>query len=190
MDTAACSSSEGHAGVVLTTPRMVLRAVRDDDLPALHRKIFGAADVMQWAFGGVALSLRESESFIHAHMSPIPSPTGLAVVVDRSGGAVLGIAGLNPCAVLAADDLEIGFVLAREAWGRGLATEIGRAQLRLGFEQLGRRRLLALAAAENIASVHTLTKLGMQHHSEVRPAGRALRQVYCVDAEAWRSGSE
>ncbi len=175
---------------MLTTPRMVLRAVRDDDLGPLHQKIFGAIDVMKWAFGGEALSPRESESFVHAHMRPIPSPTGLAVLVDRSGGAVLGIAGLNPCAVLAADDLEIGFVLAREAWGRGLATEIGRAQLRLGFEQLGRRRLLALAAGENIASIRILTRLGMLHHSEARPAGRAVRQVYCMVTEAWRAGSE
>jgi ribosomal-protein-alanine N-acetyltransferase len=104
---------------------MVLRAVCDNDLGPLHHKIFSVPDVMKWAFGGQVLSPPESDSFIGAHFGLTPSSIGLAVLVDKSNGAVLGIAGLNPCAALAEDDLEIGFVLAREAWGRVLRRRSG-----------------------------------------------------------------
>jgi [ribosomal protein S5]-alanine N-acetyltransferase len=87
---------------------------------------------------------------------------------------------------LSGDDLEFGFVLAREAWGRGLATEIGRAQLAFGFKQLRRARPLALASRQNAASIRTLEKLGLRHHSDAMPSGRSLRRIYCIDADEWR----
>ena len=76
--------------------------------------------------------------------------------------------------------------VTRDAWGRGLATEIGRAQIALGFEQLGCSRMLALVFAQNAASIRTLEKLGMRYHSAVTPSGRSLRRVYVVGAEDWR----
>ena len=165
---------------------MVLRAVDEADIPQLYQKIFGVPEVMSWVFAGAALSRAESEDFIRANFNFKAAPVGLCALADRVTGGVIGFAGLNPCEVLSDDDLEFGFVLAREAWGRGLATEIGQAQLALGFERLGRARLLALASAENAASISALKKLGMRHHSDVTPAGRSLRRVYCIGAGAWR----
>jgi len=180
------SSSALNDGVVLTTSRMVLRAIGEADISRLYQKIFNVPEVMNWAFAGTALSFTESESFIRANFNFKAAPIGLCVLADKASGEVIGFAGLNRCQVLSDDDLEFGFVLAREAWGRGLATEIGQAQLALGFQQLGRARLLALASAENAASIGTLKKLGMRYHSDVMPSGRSLRRVYCIDAGEWR----
>jgi RimJ/RimL family protein N-acetyltransferase len=165
---------------------MVLRVVWEADIPRLHQKIFSVSEVMDWVFAGAVLSRAEAESFIRANFNFKPAPTGLCTLTDKASGEVIGFAGLNPCLALSNDDLEIGFVLAREAWGRGLATEIGRAQLAYGFRQLGRARLLALASGQNVASISTLEKLGMRYHSDVTPAGRSLRQVYCLGADEWR----
>jgi RimJ/RimL family protein N-acetyltransferase len=186
MSSPAPESTGPEFGVVITTPRLLLRAVCDADIPELHRKIFGVPDVMGRVFAGATLSLAESESFVRANFDFTGAPTGLAVLVDRSGGDILGFAGLIPCAALSDDDLEIGFVLAREAWGRGFATEIGQAQLAFGFQQLERPRLLALVAEDNTASVHTLEKLRMRHHSDIQPPGRGPRRVYCLSADEWR----
>jgi len=180
------SSIERSDGVVLTTQRMMLRAVGEVDILPLYEKIFSVPEVMAWVFGGAALSLAESESFVRANFNFKGGPIGLCALIEKARGEIIGFAGLNPCRVLSGDDLEFGFVLAREAWGRGLATEIGRAQLAFGFEQLGRLRLLALASAENAASVGVLEKLGMRHHSDVTPSGRSLRRIYCIDADEWR----
>jgi [ribosomal protein S5]-alanine N-acetyltransferase len=140
---------------------MVLRAGRESDIPRLYEKIFSVSEVMSRVFAGTVLSLDETESFVHANFNFRGASIGLCALVDKTGGDVIGFAGLNPCQALSDDDLEIGFVLASEVWGRGPATEIGQAQLALGFEQLGRARLLALASAENAASISTLEKLGM-----------------------------
>jgi len=86
-------------------------------------------------------------------------------------------------------DLEIGFVLARHAWGRGIATEIGEAQLEFGFEQLNCRRLLGLADPQNKPSSHALQKLGMRYLRDVVEPGRANRSVFCIEIDAWRARS-
>jgi ribosomal-protein-alanine N-acetyltransferase len=176
-------------GIVLTTPRMVLRATVEADIPQLYQKIFGVPEVMQWVFAGAALSITRAESFIRANFNFQAASTGLCVLADKTSGEVIGFAGLAPSQVLAADDLEFGFVLAREAWGKGLATEIGLAQIDFGFQQLGRARLLALASASNLASIRTLEKLRMRYHSDVTPPGRSARRVYCIDLEQWRSAA-
>ena len=106
---------------MLTTARMVLRAIGEADISALHQKLFSVPEVMNWVFAGRALSLSETESFIRANFCFKAAPTGLCALADKATGELIGFAGLNPCKALSADDLEIGFVLAREAWGRSCA---------------------------------------------------------------------
>lgn len=171
---------------MLTTPRMVLRATVEADILQLYRKIFSVREVMDWVFAGEILSLAQTEQFIRANFNFEAAPTGLCALADKASGEVIGFAGLIPCPVLANDDLELGFVLPRQAWGKGLATEIGLAQLAFGFDRLARPRLLALASEQNVASIRTLEKLGMHHHSDVTPHGRSLRRVYCMRADQSR----
>lgn len=65
------------------------------------------------------------------------------------------------------EEVEIGYGVAREYWGRGLITEAGRASLHYGFSTLGLPRIVAVALPENIASRRVMEKLGMKY---VRPA--------------------
>jgi len=177
-------SSASH-DAVLTTARTVLRATRERDVFELYKNIFSVPAVMRWVFGGTVLSATESERFIRAHFNFRAAPIGLCTLEEKASGQVIGFAGLTPCDILSDDDVEFGFVLASEAWGRGFATEIGRAQLALGFEQLGRSRLLALASTENVGSIATLEKLGMSHQLNVTPPGRTERRVYSMLATDW-----
>lgn len=183
------SENSEKPGVVLTTPRLVLRALCDSDLPELYGKIFSVPDVMRYVFNGAALSHAEALAFVREHFNPGGDKTGLSVVVEKASEQVVGFAGLKSCMALEATDFEIGFVLAREAWGKGYAREIGEAQLALGFQELGCPRLLALVSPENIASIRTLKKLGMRHVRDLAVDGRGPRRVYCVQAEHWKPRS-
>jgi RimJ/RimL family protein N-acetyltransferase len=58
------------------------------------------------------------------------------------------------------DEAVLAFYLARDYWGRGLATEAGAAFVRHGFETLGLRRIHAGMNAENKASIRVVEKLG------------------------------
>ncbi|MEH2512375.1 ribosomal-protein-alanine N-acetyltransferase [Nitrobacteraceae bacterium AZCC 1564] len=183
---------EKHSVVVFETPRLVLCAPRDSDLPELHRKVFSVPDVMRYVFNGVAWSYAEAAAFVREHFNSGSDKTGLSVLVEKGSQQVIGFAGLKSCTALEPNDLEIGFVLAREAWGKGFAREIGQAQLAFGFQELRCRRLLALVSPDNLSSIRTIEGLGMNYVRDLEIGGRGPRRVYCIQAEQWdnRSSTE
>ena len=65
------------------------------------------------------------------------------------------------------DDVEIGFALLPDHWGRGLATEAGRFCLETARTGLGLRTLVGVTTPENLASRRVLEKLGLRYESEV-----------------------
>jgi RimJ/RimL family protein N-acetyltransferase len=60
------------------------------------------------------------------------------------------------------DEIELGYRLRRDAWGKGYATEGSIALVNKGFEELGFETVVAIAMPENRASIHVMEKLGMQ----------------------------
>jgi [ribosomal protein S5]-alanine N-acetyltransferase len=171
--------------VILTTPRLVLRAATEADIPIMWQRILGDGDVMRYVFHG-PMSKEAAEGVMRKFFTCGDSVTGMAILTERPAGDIIGFAGLFPCEALGAEDLEIGFVLARHAWGRGMATEIGEGQLKFGFEQLNCGRLLGLADPQNKPSIHALQKLGMRYLRDVVEPRRANRSVYCIEIDAWR----
>jgi RimJ/RimL family protein N-acetyltransferase len=57
---------------------------------------------------------------------------------------------------------EIGWRLARSAWGRGFASEAGAALLAHGFETLGLLEVLAFTARTNLRSQAVMRRIGLQ----------------------------
>lgn len=63
-------------------------------------------------------------------------------------------------------DIEIGWHLARRAWGQGFATEAGRACLRYGFERLGLEVIHAVVIPPNEPSKAVARRLGMTYRGQ------------------------
>jgi RimJ/RimL family protein N-acetyltransferase len=59
--------------------------------------------------------------------------------------------------------LEVGWRLAADAWGRGYATEGGRALLDYAFAQLGKSEVVSMTAAINVRSRRVMERLGMTY---------------------------
>jgi ribosomal-protein-alanine N-acetyltransferase len=78
-------------------------------------------------------------------------------VIDKETGQFIGYGGLRSLM----DKPELVYHLAQVWWGRGLATELARASLRFGFEEHHFESILAVAKAENVASIHVLEKVGL-----------------------------
>ena len=173
--------------IILTTPRLILRTTTENDIPILQQRIFGDSEVMRHVFLGAPMPNERSESFIRRFFTFGESLTGMSVLAVRTTRDVIGFAGLFPCEPLGVADLEIGFVLARQAWGRGIATEIGEAQLAFGFEELGCERLLGMVHPQNAPSIHALTKLGMRYLKDVTESNRPNRSVYVIGSKEWNS---
>lgn len=61
---------------------------------------------------------------------------------------------------------EVGWRLARSAWGRGYATEAARAALRFGFGELGLEEIVSFTALTNRRSIAVMERLGMRRDIE------------------------
>jgi RimJ/RimL family protein N-acetyltransferase len=89
---------------------------------------------------------------------------------ERDGGALVGRAGLwEPEGW---PGLELGWVVARDRWNRGLATEAGRAALAWAFDALGANRVISLIAPANVASIRVAEKLGQRCDERILLGGR------------------
>ena len=87
---------------------------------------------------------------------------GFWVGEDRVTGDFLGWWHLRPRPGTPTDEPELGYRLARAAWGRGLATEASQALVSRGFREHGVRRVVASAFEANVASWTVMEKLGMR----------------------------
>lgn len=63
---------------------------------------------------------------------------------------------------------EVGYLLQRDAWGQGYATEAAAAVVNAAITQLGMHRIIATCAPENAASARILEKLGMRREGHLR----------------------
>jgi ribosomal-protein-alanine N-acetyltransferase len=96
-------------------------------------------------------------------MHPPDGKLAMWATVLKEDGRYVGRCGLYPHLVegaKVADEAVLGFYLAREFWGRGLASEAGRAFVDFGFDELKLTRIVTAVEAGNAASVRVLEKLG------------------------------
>lgn len=67
--------------------------------------------------------------------------------------------------------LELGWAVRHEYWGRGYASEIGRAGLAYAFEVLGMRAVVSCTVRHNARSRAVMARLGMRYAGEIRSRG-------------------
>lgn len=67
--------------------------------------------------------------------------------------------------------LEIGWALRREFWGRGYASEMGRAGLAFAFDVLGMRAVVSCTVRHNARSLAVMERIGMPYAGEIRSRG-------------------
>lgn len=145
----------------LTTERLTLRAVTAadvDDLLALH----GDPDVMRFINGGrpttrAALVTRGLPEALRDH----PCVGGRAYWAAEAAGAFVGWFEFRPVTEGSPAVVELGYRLAKTAWGRGYATEGARALIDKGFTELGVERVIARTMAVNTASRRVMEKAGL-----------------------------
>ncbi len=92
--------------------------------------------------------------------------------------------------------VEVGWRLARPAWGHGYATEAARASLSFGFGEAGLDEIVAMTTTTNSRSQAVMERLGMSRnptddfdHPGVERSHRLCRHVlYRISADRWARG--
>ncbi len=101
--------------------------------------------------------------------APPPAPAQQPPQAPGAGDNLIGTILLKPLpdqTGALSPDIEIGWHLARRAWGQGFATEAGRACLRYGFERLGLEVIHAVVLPPNEASKAVARRLGMTYRGK------------------------
>jgi RimJ/RimL family protein N-acetyltransferase len=142
------------------TGRLLLRSWRETDLAPWAAM---SADPRVRQYLGPLLTAEQAAAWALNYQDDIERyGFGFWAVELRASGAFLGLAGLR-----AADDespvpgVELGWQLARPAWGHGFATEAGRAALDYGFGILGLAEIVAVTMAANVRSQAVMRRIGM-----------------------------
>jgi RimJ/RimL family protein N-acetyltransferase len=174
----------------LETERLLLRAPVPEDAVALA-PMYADPEVMRYLGDGRTLTPEETERSVQRMIDGWAADGfGLFTVVRTEDDAVLGRVGLilwNPetwRTVRVADggptELEVGYTLGREFWGRGYATEAAAAARDHALEQLGARRLIALIIRGNDASENVARKLGFEYERDIK-FGRRDAQLFALE---------
>jgi RimJ/RimL family protein N-acetyltransferase len=146
--------------VELDTERLCLRPFTAADHDAIHA-VYADPEVMRWVGHGAHRTPAETARARRGYADALAARGyGFVAVVERSSGAVVGDAGLHPLAGRG-PDVELGYTLARAAWGRGYGTEAAGALRDHAFAVLGVPRVTAQVEPANLASRRVLEKVGM-----------------------------
>lgn len=170
---------------LVETHNLRLRPWREDDLDAFAR-ITADPEVMRYMLRG-PLSREEAWARIE-RFERQRQELGLGhwAVEERNGGALLGGIGLFHHEDWPEDphNVEVGWLLDRAVWGRGLASEGARASLRYGFEVLGLERIISIAHPDNRASRRVMEKAGLVFSGEREWRGGPV-VWYAIERSAW-----
>jgi len=144
--------------LVIETPRLRLRPIRESDLDDLAR-LNADLGVMRYVGAGRPMTRQQSWRQIalvmgHQQMRGY----SILAIEERASGAFLGRSG--PWFPLGWPMLEVGWLVDPRRQGEGIATEAGRASLEWCFRQPGVEQVCSLIHPENAPSARVAAKLG------------------------------
>jgi RimJ/RimL family protein N-acetyltransferase len=178
----------------LRTERLLLRRWRDAD-----RDPFAAlnADPVVMEHFQRPLTRAESDDFVDRIEACFDERGwGLWAVEVVGGPPFVGYVGLWDASYATPDGVEVGWRLARQAWGHGYAPEAAGEVLRFAFDVVGLGEVVSFTVPQNTNSRRVMEKIGLRRdpsrdfdHPRVDPVEhpRLVRHVfYAATADEWR----
>lgn len=135
----------------ILTPRLRLRSARPDDLAAFHA-ILSDPEATRWWSTPPHQTLDQTRLWLDAMIEK--GPDNPDFVIERDGVAI-GKAGFFALP-------EIGYILRRDCWGQGLASEAVGAAIDHVFTRREADDLVADVDPDNAPSIRLLTRLGFR----------------------------
>ena len=144
---------------VLETPRLCLREMTQEDLPALGR-ILRDEEVM-YAYNG-AFTWEETQSWLDRQLARYREwGFGLWAVILRETGEMIGQCGLTMQPWKDREVLEVGYLFQKEYWHRGYAAEAAQACAQYAFRRLKAEEVCSIIRDTNLPSQRVALRNGM-----------------------------
>lgn len=152
---------------MIETSRLFMRPIAVTDFPEVFR-LMSDPEVMKHIRPATddPEAVRSRMSDWDRYMQANPG-LGVFWVEWKADGAFVGYVvarhvDFNP----ATGEYEVGYTIAPEHWGKGLATEITQGLCAYVFEQFGPHYIVAFTAFDNLPSIHVLKKAGFEDAGE------------------------
>ncbi|WP_394779290.1 GNAT family N-acetyltransferase [Undibacterium sp.] len=152
---------------IIETERLLLRAFTADDAEA-YFPLCVIPEVIRYVGDTPMKSVEE----VRANMLEGPIADyrkygfGRFAMLWKESGQLIGFSGLKYIPPFA--EVELGYRLLPEFWGKGLAQEAGRASITFAKESLNLTKLIALVHPENAGSANVARKLGFEVERQVK----------------------
>jgi RimJ/RimL family protein N-acetyltransferase len=150
---------------VMRTARLVLRPPRLEDRAAIFESYGRDPEVTRYLAWRPHTRVEEMDGFVRRSVAAWRGNARRPWVLTRPPeDGPIGMLELR----LSGHQAELGYVLARAAWGQGLMTEAVQAVVDLALAEPGLYRTWAVCDVENLASARVLEKAGMQREGLLR----------------------
>jgi len=169
----------------IETIRLYLRRWREEDLDTYARTCVDPEVMRHFPY---VLVREESETQVGRFVRHWEERGfGLWAVEEKASGAFIGRIGLlyHEDWIQGEHKTEVGWLIERSHWGKGLATEGALASVHHGFETLGLERIISIALPQNVASRRVMEKAGLTFRGETRWRGNDV-VWYAVDRRDWK----
>lgn len=148
----------------IETDRLRLRLFHPQDLDELA-SMFSDPQVMRYVADGKPAGRDVAEKALTSVIDHwLRHGFGRWAAEDKETRQFVGFGGLRSLFGMP----EVVYHFSPAYWGKGLATELGRASLRYGFEEHNFEKIVAIAKPENAASIRVMEKLGMHYEMNTR----------------------
>jgi RimJ/RimL family protein N-acetyltransferase len=162
---------------ILETPRLILREFSPEDSEHLALVL---SDPETMRFYPAPLDRTGVKTWISRNVHRYAEDGhGLWAMILKSSGELIGDCGLTVQEVDGVNEIEIGYHVRRDLWGKGFATEAARACRDYGFDSLPVERLISLIRPQNLPSCRVAEKNGMTIWKEVIRKGLSYL-VYAI----------
>lgn len=172
----------------IETERLLVRPWEERDDAGFHAMV-ADPEMMRHISAGIPWSEERIAEFAARQRRHLAAHgCCMGALVERRSGRLAGVSGLQPLG--STGGFEVGWWVVKDLWGQGLATEAGAACLRFGWQEMGLRRISAIAMPGNRGSIRVMEKLGMRfdRHATSRDLGLAVPDlqvvVYAIDVPA------
>lgn len=155
----------------IETERLLVRSFVPDADSRPMLSVYCDPDVMRFIPGGALADIDAVQVTLTTHARTHESRGYSSwALVERESRRVIGDVGFS--VFEPTGDIELGYTLSRDCWGRGYATEAAAACLAAGLAHLATPRIIAVIDSDNEASMRVAARIGMARVDEIEAYGR------------------
>lgn len=179
-----------HVGDTIESARLRIRRFTPDDLDFMA-DLLGDPEVARF-LGGVKDRSAAADTLRARGLDYYEQHPGLGMwaTIERATGRAVGFHVLNH--IHGEADIQVGYALVRDVWGRGYASEMALRLLHYGFADIGLAEICAITNLDHVVSQRVLTRIGLERRGERAFSHPALASQgpmawFVADRDPWLS---